>query len=235
MNTLSIHVLMHVPYEGIGCIEQWICKNKHSLTVTKLYENPTFPYLNELDWLIIMGGPMSVSDEDLYPWLIDEKIFIRNAIQKGKTILGICLGSQLIAQVLGAKVYPNKQKEIGWFHLEITEASRNHPILNNLENQFQVFHWHGDTFDLPSGSIHLFQSETCINQAFLYKSRVLGIQFHLEATFDSIKEMVNYGRSELIEDGTVQSETTILAHQYLIKENNKRMFTLLDILQQNIG
>lgn len=228
MKKLSIHTLMHVPFEGLGCMEQWISKNNHTTSYTRFYEDYHLPNPDEIDWLIVMGGPMGVYDEAVYPWLAEEKAFIKQAIEKGKTVIGICLGSQLIAEVLGAKVYPNKQKEIGWFDLHLTEDGKNLEFLKGFEEKFPVFHWHGDTYDLPAGSIRLFSSEVCLNQAFLYNENVLGLQFHFEATADTLKEMVAHGTSELIENETIQTAEKILAQTGFLASNNKRLFDILN-------
>src|SRR5690606_41801416 len=113
MKKLRIHCLQHVPFEGLGCIADWIKEKNHSLTISRLYLHDKFPETAAFDWLIIMGGPMSVYEEEKYPWLTKEKLFIKKAIDEGKTVTGICLGSQLIATALGAAVYPNGEKEIG--------------------------------------------------------------------------------------------------------------------------
>jgi GMP synthase-like glutamine amidotransferase len=229
---LKIHTLQHVSFEGLGCINQWITTKGHTVNYTKLYDNPQFPVLDEFDWLIVMGGPMGVYDEAMYPWLKEEKEFIRRAIEGGKTIVGICLGSQLIAEVLGAKVYPNKRKEIGWFDIQKTEFAKSQPLLEQIEEQFTVFHWHGDTFDLPAGSERLFSSAVCLNQAFLYKKKVLGLQFHFEVTSHTLKEMIENGMSELVEDKTIQSATKILEQTNYIDSNNQKMFQILDYLEK---
>ena len=229
---LKIHTLQHVSFEGLGCINQWITTKGHTVNYTKLYDNPQFPVLDEFDWLIVMGGPMGVYDEAMYPWLKEEKEFIRRAIEGGKTIVGICLGSQLIAEVLGAKVYPNKQKEIGWFDIQKTEIAKSQPLLEQIEELFTVFHWHGDTFDLPAGSERLFSSAVCLNQAFLYKKKVLGLQFHFEVTSHTLKEMIENGMSELVEDKTIQSATKILEQTNYIDSNNQKMFQILDYLEK---
>jgi GMP synthase-like glutamine amidotransferase len=226
----SIHTFMHEPYEGLGCIENWINKNGHPVSFTKFYEVFTLPKLEDIDWLIVMGGPMGVYDEAIYPWLAEEKEFIREAIKKGKTIIGICLGSQLLAEVLGADVYPNRQKEIGWFDIEIIEQAKDLPIINGFESRFKVFQWHGDTFDLPEGSTQLFRSEVCQNQAYLFNGNVLGLQFHFEATRESIRLMVESGSDELIENDTIQSAEQILNKLEYIDSNNQKMFRLLDYL-----
>lgn len=235
MKQLSIHVLMHVPYEGLGCITNWVQLHNHKLSYTKFYESTVLPNIDQIDWLIVMGGPMSVYEEELYPWLKIEKQFIREAIEAGKTVLGICLGSQLIAETLGAKVYPNKVKEIGWFPVFKYESGQNVSIINNVENEFTVFHWHGDTYDLPPKSIHLFSSLNCQHQAFLYNNRVLGLQFHFEVTKETLEGMVENGKQELTTSETIQNDETILSEARYINENNIKMYQILDALESNVS
>lgn len=233
-NKLRIHTLQHVAFEGLGCIEEWINTHDHSVTYTKLYENPTFPKIDDFDWLIIMGGPMGVYDEAIYSWLQKEKLFVKSAIENGKTVIGICLGSQLIAEVLGAKVYPNKQKEIGWLDIKKTENAEKHPLFALIEDEFTVFHWHGDTFDLPEGSIRMFSSEACINQAFIYNESVLGLQFHFEVTPQTLQDMVENGMQELVADKTIQTASEILTRTEYVESNNEKMFKVLDYFEQKI-
>src|ERR1035437_1566617 len=235
MKKLSIHTFMHVHFEGLGCMEQWINRNNHTLSYTHFYENYQLPQVDDIDWLIVMGGPMGVYDETIYPWLAEEKAFIRKAIDSGKTVLGICLGSQLIAEVLGAKVYPNKQKEIGWFDIKLTDLAKNEPVFENFGEQFPVFHWHGDTFDLPNGSKHLISSEVCSNQAFLFQKKVLGLQFHLEVTDRTLIGMVENCKDELIENKTIQSAEQILKQTNYIEPNNRMMYQILDSLAEKIS
>lgn len=234
MEQLTIHVLQHVAYEGLGCIENWIHEHNHLLSYTKFYESFSIPDIDTIDGLIVMGGPMSVYEEDLFPWLKEEKHFIKAAIEKGKIVLGICLGSQLIAEVLGARVYPNKLKEIGWFPVKKTETGEQHSILKGIEpNEFTVFHWHGDTYDLPPASEHLFFTDICQHQAFIFDNKVLGIQFHFEVTEKTLNEMVQNGKQELEEGPTIQTGTVILQKSPLIGENNQRLYKLLDNLFKN--
>ena len=228
MKKLSVHAFMHVPFEGLGCIEQWINRNNHSLGYTHFYENYRLPDVNTIDWLIVMGGPMGVYDEAQYPWLVEEKAFIRKAIEQGKTVIGICLGSQLIAEVLGAKVYPNHQKEIGWFNVKLSKTALELPLFKDFEEKFPVFHWHGDTYDIPIGSKHLMSSDNCRNQAFLFGENVLGLQFHFEVTGHTLKSMVEYGKDELVENNTIQSAAEILGKTKHTEENNRKMFQILD-------
>lgn len=179
------------------------------VTVTKFFEDPTLPDADDLDLLVIMGGPMSVNDEAGYPWLAAEKQFIRKAIEKDKAVIGICLGAQLIANALGAAVRPNGTKEIGWFPITAEPASYTEDIFS-FPQELLVFHWHGETFDLPDGAIRLARSDACENQAFQLGRRVIGMQFHLETTPDAARDLVHHCRDELRPSRYVQSEAEIL-------------------------
>lgn len=230
---MKIHSLHHAPFEGLGCINDWIDSKKFALSSTFLYESNDLPQLDEFDWLIIMGGPMGVYDEDQYPWLKKEKIFIKSAVEKGKMVLGICLGSQLAAEVLGAKVYRNEFKEIGWFPVNFTEEIHNNPLFSFFPGELIVFHWHGDTYDLPPGAIHLAQSIGCKNQGFLFKDRVIGLQFHLETTPESLNEMINGSEDELVKDTFIQTPREILSMTDNASSNNRLMFGILNRMEES--
>jgi GMP synthase-like glutamine amidotransferase len=164
---MNVHVLQHASFEGLGGVAPLLAARKAKITTTRFFDSarpPALPPLQGLDLVVAMGGPMSVNNEAELPWLVDEKRFIRDAVQRGTPVLGVCLGSQLIASALGARVYRNAQKEIGWFPVEAVPTSGD-------GNQFvfpeklNVFHWHGETFDLPPGAIHLARSAACKHQA----------------------------------------------------------------------
>ena len=230
MKNLKIHYFQHVPFEGLGSIEEWITLNGHSLTTTSFFERAWFPEISDIDWLIVMGGPMSVNDEDKFPWLREEKKFIRKAIEAGKVVIGICLGSQLVSAALGAKVYHNNEKEIGWFDIELTCFAKSDKLLFDMGSRIKVFHWHGDTFDLPEDAIHLAYSKGCKNQAYIYNDRVLALQFHLEPTENSLMQMIDAGRDELKSDKYVQTEQELLKYDKLIESSREILFTLLNRL-----
>ena len=230
MKQLRIHYFQHVSFEGLGYIESWAKQNKHLLTATKFYETDILPNLLDFDWLIVMGGPMGVYDNNKFPWLVNEKEFIKEAIEAGKTVVGICLGAQLIASALGTNVYPNTKKEIGWFPLTKTNEGQSHNLLNDLPDNFIAFHWHGDTFDLPEKAIHLLQTDICRNQAFLYKNNVLGLQFHLEITPLSLTSMTENCRHELVLDNYIQTEQEILKKIELCKIANNYLTCILNKL-----
>lgn len=208
---MRIQCLTHVHFEGPAGIEDWARSRGHDLDVTPMFSGSLPPKPGSYDWLVVMGGPMSVGDDDTYPWLADEKRTIRAAIDAGKRVLGVCLGAQLIAQVLGARVYRNPHPEIGWMPVELTPEALESPLLGFLPPSLQVFHWHGDTFDLPQGAIHLARSGACAHQAFSYAGRVLGLQFHLESTPASVRDIVAHCADEIRPAPYVQDAARMLA------------------------
>lgn len=184
---MKVHVLQHVPSEGLGSIEVWLEKIGATVSFTYFFESAALPAVQELDMVIALGGPMSVNDEEALPWLRAEKKFIREAIDNGKAVLGICLGSQLIANALGARVRANPHKEIGWFPVAAVQHSKD---TFQLPASVNVFHWHGETFEIPQGAVHLARSAACANQGFQWGRRVIGLQFHLETTAESARAFV---------------------------------------------
>jgi GMP synthase (glutamine-hydrolysing) len=229
---MKIHSLHHAPFEGLGSIKDWIDSRGFTLSSTNMHKSENLPPTEDFDFLIIMGGPMGVYDEDKFPWLKKEKIFIKNAVDQGKPVLGICLGSQLLAEVLGAKVYPNKFKEIGWFPVNFTKEARENPLFNFLPDELIVFHWHGDTFDLPPGAVHLAQSAGCRNQAFISGDRVIGLQFHFEVTLESLTEMIDGSGDDLKKDTYIQTPAEILNTVDYRILNNNYMIKLLDRMEE---
>ncbi len=202
------HVLQHVPFEGLGSIEPWLVREGYSITWTRLYAGGNLPVPEDPDLLIVLGGPMSVNDETAFPWLRDEKRFVRRSIETGVPLLGICLGAQLIAAALDARVYPNRHREIGWFPVHRTPDEPG--VMGVFPERFDAFHWHGETFDLPSGAALLAQSAACEHQAFSVGPSVVGLQFHLETTPASALSLVENCRDELVPGPFVQAGAAIL-------------------------
>ncbi|MCP4699929.1 MAG: type 1 glutamine amidotransferase [Gammaproteobacteria bacterium] len=229
----NIHYFQHVPFEGPGSLEIWAKNNGHQTSATRFYENDPLPSVNDIDWLTVMGGPMSIHDTADYPWLIEEKKFIKQAIDSGKTVLGICLGAQLIADALGASVYPNQEKEIGWFPVEKTPDLQT-AVARILPDTLEVFHWHGETFELPRGAVHLAKSAVCENQAFIYKERVLGFQFHLETTPDSAKALIAHCANELTDAPYIQTAAEMLANEARFSKINATMNNILEMIHKVI-
>jgi GMP synthase-like glutamine amidotransferase len=217
---MNIHYFQHVPFEGLGSIENWAKKPDHKVTATRFYEDHKLPFIDICDMLIVMGGPMNVYEEDKYDWLTEEKKFIEKAIVRGKKVVGICLGAQLIADILGSKVYKNKEKEIGWMPVQITPEGKKSAVFSDFADGQNVFHWHGDTFDLPNGAVQLARTEACEQQAFLYDGHVLGLQFHLESTEESVAAMIENCKDEITHGGKyVQSIEQLINEDYIYRCN----------------
>ena len=176
---MRIHCIQHVPFEGPAAVKDWALERGHVLSRTALYDNESLPAMDEFDWLIVMGGPMGVYDEDMYPWLAAEKRFIGRSIAEGHTVLGICLGAQLMAAALGGTVRANARREIGWFPVRLLPEAGRIPAFARLPREFDAFHWHGDTFGIPPGAVRAAESDACPAQAFSYNDRVIGLQFPL--------------------------------------------------------
>lgn len=233
MAKIRIHYFQHAAFEGLGNIEEWVTLKGHLLTSTLFHEEVSFPDHGDIDWLIVMGGPMSVHDEDQYDWLKAEKQFIRQAIGSGKTVLGICLGSQLVAEALGARVYQNKEKEIGWFDIELSPSGKASRFFFDMNPLMKVFHWHGDTFDIPKDAYHIASSRATRNQGYIYKERVVALQFHPEITTNSLSQMLEDCESDLTPGKYVQTAGDILNGSGYIEHSRKILFSLLDRLAGN--
>ena len=230
---MRIHYLQHVPFEDLGYIRQWADQRQHSITKTSLYKNEPFPEFSDFDCLMVFGGPMGVYDTTKYPWLNEEKRFIEGVIHKEKPVLGICLGAQLIVDVLGARVFKNKYKEIGWHVVSRTKVAEQSPMKDIFPKLFYPFHWHGDTFDLPDGAIHLAQSEACLHQAFSYGQKTIGLQFHLESSKESIEHLIEKCQNELVSAPYIQSAADILEKAPLIGPSNDVMKSVLSWIENN--
>ncbi|THF76420.1 type 1 glutamine amidotransferase [Cohnella fermenti] len=209
---MRIQFAQHVPFEDPGAILQWAITKGHEYAITRFYEGDALPAPDSWDTLILMGGPMSIHDEHEYAWLKQEKEVIAQAVSRGKNVVGFCLGAQLIAAALGANVYPNTHKEIGWFPIRLTPEglSSLHAPGQAWPAELPVFHWHGETFDLPEGAVLLASSAACQHQAFAYGSSVFGFQFHLEMLEDNILSIIENCGDELKEAPYIQSKAEIL-------------------------
>ena len=229
---MRAHYLQHVPFEGLGSIESWLQNTGYEISSTQFFNTGVLPDIEEFDFLIVMGGPMSVNDEAEHPWLVTEKKFIRRTIEAGKPVLGICLGAQLIANALAGKVFSNLEKEIGWFPVEAVESES--ASVFRFPKETEVFHWHGETFNLPKGAVQIAKSKGCKNQALQISNNVIGLQFHLETTPHSAQAIVENCRDELVEGEYIQSEAEILsvsAERY--SSINKVMGSVLKYLHEN--
>lgn len=229
---MNVHVLQHVPFEGLGSIHTWLTRRNATFNCTRFFEPQaanTLPPIDSIDMVIALGGPMSVNDEAELPWLIAEKQFVRQAIQRGLPVLGICLGAQLIASALGARVYPGPTKEIGWFPITANPTPPPHTF--RFPPQLTVFHWHGETFDLPPGAHLLASSAVCQHQAFQLAPRAIGLQFHLELTPSSVRDILHGCACELTVGPFIQTAEAIAgASTETFTATNALMDALLDHL-----
>ena len=178
----QVVILEHVPNEKAGTILDFLKKEKIPFREVRLYEEGfELPPIGSVRALVVMGGPMNVYEEEKHPFLKEENCFIQEAVRNGVPYLGICLGSQLLAKALGARVYKAKQSEIGWDKVQLTAQTKSDALFGALNSaELKVLQWHEDTFDLPAGSIHLASSKAVPHQAYRYKDRFYGFQFHIE-------------------------------------------------------
>lgn len=206
---MRICYLQHVPFERPGLIESWATDRGHPCFGVHLYEPHTLPALSQFDFLVLMGGPMSVHDEERYHWLLTEKTLVRQAIDAGKLVLGVCLGAQLIGEVLGAAVRPAVEPEIGWF--PVRRGDEPHPagLDGVLPAEWPAFHWHGETVALPRGALPLGSTHGCRNQGFLFGTNVLALQFHLEATHETVEGLLANCDEDLVPGVYVQTAEEI--------------------------
>ncbi len=229
---MKIHYLQHVEYEPPGLIIDWAEEKKHKLSFTKFHLNEKLPTNIDFDLLIIMGGPMNIYNYVEYPYLQEEKIFTKKVIDREISVLGICLGAQLIANVLGAKIEPNNEKEIGWFPIQAVENNCSSELNAIISTDSPVFHWHGDTFGIPKSAERIAQSLVCKNQAFVYNKNVFALQYHLEMSKTSLKALIENGRDELIEAPYIQTEEEIWSNINYLYSTNKKLYSLLDYIEQ---
>jgi len=226
---MKVHGLLHVEFEDLGAIHTILREKEITYSQTNLYNGEVLPNMDTFDCLIVMGGPMGIYDDERYPWLEEERAFIQKAIDLKKRILGICLGSQLIAHALGAKVYKGPFKEIGWHTVNFSSPFRQFMEANK---KMIVFHWHGDTFSLPEGCVPVGRSEGGILQGFIYDNHVLALQFHLEMTEEGIEKILVNGGGEIDEVALdhiyIQSKQEIQARKRHFEENEKLLTNVIE-------
>jgi GMP synthase (glutamine-hydrolysing) len=222
---MRIHSLEHAPHEGAGKIEDWAKLRGYTFTRSALFNGDPLPDIDEVDLLVVMGGAMNVYQHRDFPWLVPEKQFLQRVLARDQAMLGICLGAQLIADALGGKIFQNDEKEIGWFPVDFID--RGWPF-DGFPERPTVFHWHGDTFDLPHGARWIARSEGCGNQAYLYGERVVGLQFHIEVTPEAVAGFLVGAENELQPGRFVQTAAQIAAAQVDLTPWDAGLAALLD-------
>ena len=226
---MRFHCLQHLPDEGPGHAGDWLAAHGHTLTFTKLF-GPTseFPVMADFDGLLILGGAMSVYDEAAFPWLVEEKAFIKEVLRTGKVTLGICLGAQLLAQALGGEVRPNPDPEIGFWTVRFSGKSLAHPLLRGWPEKAAVLHWHSDTFTVPPGAMRVGMSAGCATQGFVWGDGIIGLQFHPEMTVPMVEQlMADEGHETAEEQEFVQTAEQIRARLKSVWKGRKLLESLL--------
>jgi GMP synthase-like glutamine amidotransferase len=234
---MRFHWLQNVAFEDAANIGVWAAQRGHAVTNTRLHEGQSLPEIEAIDALAVMGGPMNVYQHRDYPWLMEEKRFIEQALRADIPIIGVCLGAQLIADVLGATVVQNPEIEIGWFEMQLTTAAKTQNVAalpNDMPEHFMALSWHGDTFEIPSGATHVAQSEACRNQAFAYGRHILGLQCHLEYSAESIERMLAHCGHELVHGRFIQSREQIRAGLAHVEKTRGLLFSLLHSLIERV-
>lgn len=194
-------VLQHAESENLGTIEGALRAAGVAFDYVRAFEGQAVPdNLDGSSGLIIMGGPMGVYETDRFPFLLQEMKLIESFLKVGRPILGVCLGSQLLAAVLGATVGKGRQKEIGWHPIELSPASRQDPLWSDQPSRFVAYHWHGDIFDLPRQAVTLARSEITPVQSYRFGDRAYGILFHLEVTLPQIRQMLDEFAAEIAQE-----------------------------------
>lgn len=227
---MRIRCLTHAPFEGPGSIEAWARDRGHELALTRVWAGDALPPVGADDWLFVLGGPMSVHDEAVHPWMAAEKRFLRARLDAGKRVVGVCLGAQLLAEALGARVVRARASEIGWFPVTLTREGREYPPLAGVPERWEVLHWHGETFDLPRGAVRLAGSEACANQAFAVGSSVLAFQFHPEATRTWLTGLIQNAAADLVDGPYVEAPAVMLGDEPRFASARERMRGVLDAL-----
>lgn len=225
---MRIHILQQVPFEDEGYIRVWAKLRGHTLTRTRLFGTALFPPHRRFDALIVLGGPMNVYDYERYSWLLHEKTFILDAMEGDTPVLGIDLGAQLIADVLGAGIRRNPHRKLGWFPVSLLVSARRTRLFKHFPPTFVALHWHDDTFDIPPGAVRLASSEACANQAFKVGERILGLQFHLECSRHNLQAMIRNAGNDPGAVAFVQGAADLLADPSRMRAAQGLLFKMLD-------
>lgn len=224
---MHILTIQHLEFETPGYISDWADLYGHQLTIAKFYVEQFTIHPINFDLIIVLGGSMSANEIDITDWLIEEKNYLQSAIEQNIKLLGICLGSQILAKLLGSQINKNNDKEIGWFPVYNVSKS-NSTLLNGLDDSYEVLHWHSDTFSLPLNSELIFSSTSCVHQGYIFQNRIVGLQFHPEIT---LKKLQDFAYNSFFETDTfVQSKEFILSNTKSIKNGNKLLEQILNNL-----
>ena len=220
--------LQHDPLDGPGTLLDWVESRGHTVSQCLICEGEPLPPIDSFDLLVSLGGPMGAYETEKHPWLEPEKQYLRNAFASGKKILGLCLGTQLIAEALGGKAFRHSCKEFGWQPIEATREGREWFAQDHEKDMFHAFQWHGDTYTLPPGALQLARNSACEQQAFAIGNQVLGLQFHLEWTEAMMREALAEPGVAPPPSVSVQTLEEIMSDPSLFESGQKRFFSLMD-------
>jgi GMP synthase-like glutamine amidotransferase len=233
--TLRIVCIQHADAEGPGAIAPWARERGHALVALRFDQGHLAPPADSVDLLVVLGGGMNVYETERFRWLAREKRFVRAVIDAGRPVLGICLGSQLVADALGAAVRRNGEREIGWHGVTKTAEGAASPFLAGWPDGAPLFQWHGDTFDIPDGAVHLARSAACAHQAFSWGDRVVGVQFHPEMTHGIAAAICASDADDLAPALYVQPAAEMLADPARFEAAGTGLAVLLDRLAALAG
>lgn len=227
---MHIHSFQHDHFENLDFIGSWAAKYNFSTSVTRLDLNQELPLLTDFDWLVVLGGKMSVNDSDKYSWITKEIEFIRQCIDSGKIVIGICLGSQLVASALGARVFKNTEPEMGFWPVLFNTHAHNDPIFKHFPSELNVLHVHFDTFSLPNGAVSMASSAATNCQVFRVGKTVFAFQFHFEVTSENIAGFIKAVEPEIVEGKYCQTAAQILELSDKCNWNNYIFKKILDAI-----
>jgi len=225
---MHLHYFQHNHFEDLGFIGDWAKNNNFTTSVTRFDLNPELPSIEDFDWLVIMGGAMGVHDSDQYPWITEEIEFIKEAIRSGKIVIGVCLGSQMIASALGARVYKNTEPEMGFWPINFSKEAQQDSVFRHFPENLEVMHFHFDTFTLPEGAILMAKSTVTPVQAFRYGTNVFALQFHSELTESNLPVFIKELEAEIIPGPLVQNPHEMLQKINSCSINNEIFSKVLD-------
>ncbi|WP_243360342.1 type 1 glutamine amidotransferase [Fundidesulfovibrio terrae] len=231
---MRIHSIEHVPFEDPAGISAWAAQRGHELTRARMYLGDPLPAPADFDLLVVMGGPMSVHDELEFPWLRAEKECVKLAVARGRSVLGVCLGAQMLSEVLGGQVTQGANREIGWHPVRLTPWASASPAFAGIPGEFTAFHWHGETFSIPRGAALVAESDACAHQAFAVGAKLVGLQFHFETTAESMERLIANGAADLVPGPYVQTPDEMRAGAAHLDGLKAMLHRLMDNMAREI-
>ena len=229
---MHIHYFQHDHFEDLGYIGDWAEAHNFTTSVTHFDLKAELPSLKDFDWLVVLGGKMGVNDSGQYPWIVEEIDFIQKAIHAGKIVFGICLGAQMLASALGARVYKNVEPEMGFYPVYFNDNAKNDNIFMHFPAELNVMHLHFDIFELPEGAVTMADSKVTPVQAFRYGNNVFALQFHFEITETNAPVFIKEVTPEIVPGNLVQYPPEMLQNIRYCRLNNQVFTKMLDAILQ---